>query len=248
MTEQAFPYQITEIAGPRLGLITLQSDETIEVDLRRLLPARAQMMVSRVPSGAEVSRESLAAMEHSLTYSAALFPADIEFDVIGYGCTSGTATIGQEKVAEKIRAGARARSVTDPLTGLLEACKVLGLGRIAILSPYVAQVSERLRDQLFQQGVETPLMGTFDIATEAVVARISEASIFEAAAGLMAQGEADALFLSCTNLRALDVIGPLEQNLGKPVLTSNQVLAWHMMRLAGLSADPAAPGQLMHSF
>jgi maleate isomerase len=248
MTERTFPFQTTEIAGPRLGLIALQSDETVEVDLRRLLPPRAEFMVSRVPSSTEVTRDTLAAMEHSLTYSAALFPAGVEFDVIGYGCTSGTATIGQERVAEKIRDGAQTRSVTDPLTALMEACAALGLGRIAILSPYVAQVSERLREQLAQRGIETPLVGTFDIATEAVVVRISAASIFEAAASLMSQGEADALFLSCTNLRALDVIGPLEQNLGKPVLSSNLVMAWHMMRLAGLSPDSGAPGQLMHSF
>ena len=54
----------------------------------------------------------------------------------------------------------------------------------------------------------------------------------------------DGLFLSCPNLRTLDVIEPLEEVLGKPVLGSNQVLAWHLLQAAGLSPEQHAPGRL----
>jgi maleate isomerase len=43
----------------------------------------------------------------------------------------------------------------------------------------------------------------------------------------------DGLFLSCTNLRTLDVIAPLEEKLKMPVLSSNLVLAWHLSQIAG---------------
>ena len=54
----------------------------------------------------------------------------------------------------------------------------------------------------------------------------------------------DAVFLSCTNLRTLNVIPEIEARIGKPVLSSNQVLAWHLLRLAGCHAVDDAPGVL----
>ena len=86
-------------------------------------------------------------------------------------------------------------------------------------------------------------MGSFDMAEEALVARITRASLEEAARTLVAGAEVDGLFLSCTNLDTLDVIAPLEAALGLPVLSSNQVLAWHMARLAGLNGG-WGPGRL----
>ena len=74
------------------------------------------------------------------------------------------------------------------------------------------------------------------------MARIDPASI--RAAALSVGAGADAVFLSCTNLRTLDIIEDLETDLGKPVLSSNQVLAWHMAKLAGISDGCSGPGRL----
>ncbi len=244
MTGAVFPFDLVEPDGPRLGLIALQSDETIERDMRRLLPQDIEFMVSRVPSDEEVSRHTLAAMEAHLSAAASLFPSGVKFDVIGYGCTSGTAQIGANAVAERIRSAAMTSAVTQPLSSLLAACRHLGLKRIALLSPYVAQVSERLREVLVSEGIDTPVFGSFDAAVEATVVRISQRSIREAASALMQGADVDGLFLSCTNLRTLDVIEPLETRLDMPVLSSNQVLAWHMMKLAGMEPPDTAPGRL----
>lgn len=212
--------------------------------MRRLLPGDAEFMVSRVPSDAEVSSDTLAAMEAHLSTAASLFPPGVQFDAIGYGCTSGTAQIGAATVAQRIREGAEAAAITEPLSSLVAACAHLGLKRLALLSPYVAQVSGRLQQALTREGIETLVFGSFDVATEATVVRISKASIEAAAEALMQDAEVDGLFLSCTNLRALDVISVLEERLGKPVLSSNQVLAWHMMRHAGIEPPSDAPGML----
>ncbi len=45
--------------------------------------------------------------------------------------------------------------------------------------------------------------------------------------------EAQAVFISCSNLRTLDIIEKLERDLGKPVITSNQASLWGMLRLIG---------------
>jgi len=239
-----FPY-VLRASGPTcLGLIVLQSDETVEEDFRRLVPRSIRLLVSRVPSGAEVTPETLGAMEGHLTEAAALFPEGAWFDAVGYACTSGTAQIGADRVAERVRAGARTRGVTNPVTALVEACRSEGLGRIAFLSPYMESVSDRIRTVLDEAGVETPVFGTFGVPEEAKVARIDAASIRDAARSLAATGGVDALFMSCTNLNTLGVIAPLEAELGLPVFSSNLVLAWHMLGVAG-AARVARPRDLL---
>ena len=229
----AFPYTRAADPRPKLGVIALQADRTLEDDMRRLLPREVSLLVSRVPSGLDVTPDTLAAMEGHLSTSAALFPEGHAFDAVGYGCTSGTAQIGAVQVAAKVRAGAQAHAVTEPVSALIAACAALTIQRIAILSPYVVSVSDCLRAVLQDAGIATPTLGSFDEAEEAAVSQIDAPSILAAAETLMRGAEVEALFLSCTNLRTLDVITPLEATLGCPVLSSNLVLAWDMLRLAG---------------
>ncbi|RVT84273.1 Asp/Glu racemase [Rhodobacteraceae bacterium CCMM004] len=238
---EVFAYTLAPPGPAPLGLIVLQADRVIERDMARLLP-RAALHVSRVTSGLEVGGDTLAAMARDLPAAAGLLPRGVGFGVVGYGCTSGTAVIGAARVAALIREGAPAAHVSDPLTALTAACRALRLRRLALLSPYVAEVSDTLRAALVREGIATPVFGTFAVAEEARVAAIDAASIRRAALSLAAQGGADALFLSCTNLDALDLIAPLEAEASLPVLSSNQVLAWHMAALAGVAA--AVPGRL----
>lgn len=229
---------------PQLGLIVLQSDETIEQDFRRLFAASVDLQFSRIRSGADVTPETLAAMEDELGTSASLLCPWTRFGAIAYGCTSGTAQIGRAQVARLVSEAATTAHVTDPVSALIAACGALGLRRIAFLSPYLAEVSDRICATLKDDGIETPIFGTFNVPSEARVARISPDSIMAAAETLLADGGADALFLSCTNLRTLDVIAPLEERLGLPVLSSNLVMAWHMARLAGVPLADDVPGKL----
>ncbi len=229
----------------RVGLVVLQADETLEQDLRRLIAPGLEYLVTRVPSGEEVTPDTLAAMEAHLTAATALLPRGARFAALAYACTSGAAQIGPARVAELLQRAAEAPAVTDPVTALIAACRHLGLRRLALLSPYTAVVSDRLRHVLDGAGIATPVFGSFEVAEEARVVRIDAPSIIAAAETLAARGGIDGLFLSCTNLRALPVIDLLEARLGLPVLSSNSVLAWHLSRLAGHAPAPGAPGRLL---
>lgn len=231
-----FPYDLDPDPRPTLGLIALQADETIEDDFRKLIPDEVRLRVSRVPSGQEVTLETLERMADHLRAASALFP-EAELSAVGYGCTSGSAAIGPMRVADLVRSGCATKAVTNPLTALSAKCDSLGIRRLAILSPYVERVSDRLRAELSVAGVETPIFGTFAEPSEAKVARIAASSVEAAALTLLDGAEVDALFLSCTNLRTLDVIEALRVQTGLPVLSSNLVLVWHMLRLVGIEAD-----------
>ena len=232
-----FDYTLEGPIGTRatLGLVVLQTDETIEHDMRRMFTqAGVSLYVTRVPSGADVTTDTLATMSQALPAATRLLPPELTYDVVGYGCTSGTAVIGPDMIASQVRAGCAATHVTEPLSALIAICAARGVSRLAFLSPYIESVSQTLRDALNTRGVETPVFGSFNEAVETKVAKISNASLYEAAMALGSSDEVEGVFLSCTNLRTLDVIPQIEGDLGKPVFSSNQALAWHMAHLAGL--------------
>ena len=245
MSARPLPHEIHP-RPPALGLVVLQADETIEADMRRLLPpvdeGGADLLVTRVPSGREVTRETLAAMEGEITAACRLFPAGRPLAAVGYGCTSGTAVIGAERVAALVRAGVEAAHVTEPVSALVARCRERGVRRLAFVSPYTEPVSRALRAVLEGHGLEIARFASFDVAEEARVARIDTASVIAAARSVVADGRdgaVDAVFLSCTNLRTLPAIAALD--LGVPVWSSNTVLAWHLGRLSGARLSDAAP-------
>jgi maleate isomerase len=225
----ALPYQIIPTTWKTVGLIVLQADETIEADMRRLLPDNVNVLVSRVPSGTSVSIKTLAAMTQTLSAAAELFPAGIKFDAVGYGCTSGSAEIGRPKIAELIRKGTTTAAVTEPVSALIATCRAQNITRLGMISPYIGEVSQKLRDVLAANGINVTAFASFDEPQEHNVVRIDPSSVHDAAANL--KGNFDAIFLSCTNLRTLDVLDKIRDNVGKPVMSSNQVLAWHLQKL-----------------
>lgn len=230
-----FPYRLTEDAHPAMGLIVLRVDETIEQEFRRAFaPEDARLHVTRVPSGDELTPDSIAEMEAELAAAAALLPPAASFDVVGYACTSGTAQIGAERVRALISEGTRTRHVTNPLTAALAAFDHFGLRRVGIVSPYIVPVADMVRLAFVARGIVVPNLLSFGEEIEARVARIDPRSIAGAARALANQCDMDAVFLSCTNLRTFDILPELEAELGLPVLSSNQSLAWHMTRLAGI--------------
>ena len=228
-----YRYTLAPNDAPPIGLIVLQTDETIERDMRRLL-GDAPLYVTRVPSAPVVTSETLQQMANEISGAAALLPQAAEFSAIGYGCTSGTAQIGPDQIDALVKAGVPTAAVTEPVSALIAACKHLGIKRLAFLSPYIAEVSFHLREVLDGEGVATPVFGSFSEGIEEKVVRIDGLSIINAALDLCKDADVDGLFLSCTNLRTLDVIAPLEVALDIPVLSSNLVLGWHLCQLGNV--------------
>lgn len=235
----------------RLGLIVLHVDETVEPECGRLLDIDGvAVYCSRIRSGEAATADSLSAMAERLPEAASLLPPAVDFSAIGYACTSGATLIGPERVhalvrhGRPIRGGSGDTAVTDPLSAVVAACRALDVRRPAFVSPYVPEVSAALRGALEQRGVEIAAFGSFEESEERRVARIDGASVLEAVTRVGATPDCDGVFVSCTNLRTLDIIPAAEARLGVPVLASNQVLAWHLLRSAGIDASPGVGGRL----
>ena len=229
----------------RIGLIVLQTDQTIEYEFARLMPEDGTALYhARIPNAMEVSPETLRQMQLDLPATAALLPPSFGFDVVGYACTSGATMIGEARVDQMIRDVHPQAKTSNPITACKAALSALGLHRIALVTPYPPEVTLEMQANLRAAGFDTVAVASFNQSDDFTVARISSKSIVNAVTTIGTRDEVDGVFVSCTSLRALEVIETAEAQINKPVIASNQVLAWHLMRLAGLSDRPAGAGRL----
>lgn len=120
----------------------------------------------------------------------------------------------------------------------------LGIKSVALLTPYIDNVNEEIVGYIRQQGISVPNAGTFNVAAENGVPYTSPRSIAEAAIRVD-DPSADAVFISCTGLRSHVVIDAIERLLDKPVIASNQALAWHCLDLASYDKPVNGYGRLM---
>jgi maleate isomerase len=241
------PFSVDAGIGSRasLGLLVLETDQTVEHEFRCLLPPSGVALYgARLHNDAVITPESLKSMHSEIAPAARLLPPSVELDAIGYACTSGALFIGESVVADQIGRIRAPSKVTDPVTAVRAALSALNVERIALLTPYQRDINVTLRARLQQRGVAIPVMGSFNEAQDDVVARIDQRSIYAAILALGRSRECDAVFVSCTSLRVAEIAADAERELGKPVTSSNHALAWHMLRLAGINDLMPESGRL----
>ncbi len=229
-----------------LGLIVLQNDETLECEAREITPLSGVALYhSRIPMCPQITPETLIQMETDLPQAAAMLPEAAPLDVIGYGCTSAATVIGSDAVRDAIRRGRPSVEVTDPLRALIAACQALNARKVGFVTPYVADVSAQMREQLCAAGHQVVGFGSFEESDDRAVARITPASIQRAIETVAQQANCDAVIVACTNLRVAHIIADCEDRIGVPVLSSNTALLWHMLTLAGHPPALSGFGRLL---
>jgi len=238
INKKNLPYSLDDGIGhrARIGIIALPDDQTIEHELRMIfdLPGVA-CFVNRLPCDATITPDTLAAMGGEITRAASLILPERSVDVMAYGCTSGSLFIGPETVQELIHVVHPRTICTTPVEAAAAALEALKACSIALITPYADEINHRLRDHLEQNRFEVPVMGSWNEPLDAKVGCISPESIRKAVLDLGKSDRVDTVFISCTNLRVLSIIEALENELGKPVISSNTALGWHCLRLSGIN-------------
>ena len=232
----------------RLGLLVLESDQTMEWEFRDLthLPG-VSVYHARLENAVTVTPDTLAAMEQQLPVAARLLPDYLGLNAIGYGCTSGSTIIGEERVAEIIASIHPGVPSTNPLTAAKAAFAALGVSKLGLLTPYTPDVTEAMQARFDDAGISVQVVGSYYEDSDAVVGKIDPASILEGAISVGSSDDVDGVFISCTSLRAASVIPKAEEVLNKPVTASNHALAWHLLRLAGITDTNPSAGRLFQA-
>jgi maleate cis-trans isomerase len=166
-------------------------------------------------------------------------------DAILWGCTSGSFVFGWDGARQQADEVGRLLGVPASSTSIafVNAARALGLRRIAVAATYPEDVAEHFVEFLTRGGLEVVAMSSNGIVTAAEVGTLGREAVLEIAARAD-HPDAEAVLLPDTALHTIAWLEDLEQSLGKPVLTANQVTAWEGLRLAGGSAPREGLGRL----
>jgi len=229
----------------RVGLIILATDHTTEVDFQRMVASeRIGVYATRIPYANPVTPENLRAMQPSLTAGAALILPDEPLDVVMYSCTSASVVIGDAEVEVAVKAAKPTAAVVTPTAAAVSGLRAFGAKRISVLTPYTIATSRPMSDYFLGLGFDIARFTCLGLCDDREMARISPVEIVAFAREATAP-DSDALFISCTAVRAAGVAAEIEAAIGKPVVTSNLATAWACLRLCGDDAARSELGRLM---
>ncbi len=154
-------------------------------------------------------------------------------DSVVWACTSGSFVYGWEGAHEQVRGLARTAGLPASSTSFafVHAAQELGVRRVAIGATYPDDVAALFAEFLRAGGLEVTGVRGARIITAAEVGTWGEKEVF-ALARSADTPDADAILLPDTALHTAAHLAALEEELGKPVLTANQVTVWEGLRLA----------------
>ena len=234
------------LSGGHIGLIALDGDQTIERDFINMKPEEVSFYTTRVPYAEENTLENLKTMGARLDCAASRIRPTETLDCIAYGCSSATVALGYDEVARQINQSRPDTRVVTPMTAAFKAFEKLGISQLCLLTPYRQNVSDLMANYVTDHGYRVLNSQSFLLPNSSDLQRLSLDSIVAGARETF-DANADALFIACTGLRALDVVEKLEDELQKPVLTSNQCMFWECLRHCGYSVSISGFGELMRN-
>jgi maleate isomerase len=216
----------------------------VEPELYRALPASVTLHVARLFL-THIAPDSIRAMVEDIeTQSHNLASADVDVIVLGATAPSFLNGLGYDREVIARIEGAAGKPATTTSTALIEALGDLGLTRVVLGSAYDEAVNALARGFLEASGIEVLEAYGLGLVDNLVVGRLDASSTSEVARKID-RPDAEAIVLACTNWRTIEVLDELEQELGKPVLSTTQVTLWAALRMVGGVDGVAGCGQLL---
>ncbi|MBV8118781.1 MAG: hypothetical protein JO081_02435 [Alphaproteobacteria bacterium] len=232
----------------RLGFLLPPGNPTVEPEVIAMAPSGVsvhfQRMVARGTPGAhagqsERNRMMLENIDASIEMLALVKP-----DVIALAHTATSYGLGRDGEAGLVahlqrQTGIR---VVTAFGSVVKALQRLGVSRLALGAPYSAETTLQGKAHLETCGFHVVsfdnLKGVANIYDETAerAYRLARSVDVE---------DAEAVFLSGTGMPTIAVLEALEQDIGKPVLSSNAAMMWHALRAAGVRTPVAGYGRLL---
>jgi maleate isomerase len=228
----------------KIGLIVPSSNTTMEPEFNRVASGCATIHSARIRLQ-RVTPYELEAMEKE-TSRAALELSDAAVDVICYGCTSGSLFRGlghDRQIASKIEEETGIPAVVTA-GAVIEALRALGAKRLSVATPYIREIEVLEKKFLEDNGFEITSITSLGLANNLDIGSQSP-EIAYTLAKKACTDTSDAVFISCTNLKTIDVIGKTEVELNKAVVSSNTATIWKALRVLDIKNRYADYGRLL---
>ena len=232
----------------RLGFLLPPGNPTIEPEMMAMAPEGVSLhfhrMTARGNPGAldgqaERNRSMVAHLDDSIEMLALVKP-----DIVVIAHTATSYDLGQDEEAALLARLAQASGtrVTTAFASVAAALERLGVKRVALGAPYSAETTLRGKAHLEAHGFEVVgfdnLKGVTNIYDETAERAYRLARSVD-------RPEAQAVFLSGTGMPTVAVLEMLEQDLQKPVISSNSAMMWLALRACGVNQPIAGYGRLL---
>ncbi|HEY3911912.1 MAG TPA: hypothetical protein VGM07_18790 [Stellaceae bacterium] len=232
----------------RLGFLLPPGNPTVEPEMMALAPAGVSLhfnrMIARgVPGAPDGQNERNRMMVDNIDATAEML-ALVEPDVIVLAHTAISYYLGRDREAEliaRLEKSSGTRVVTA-FGSVLRALERLEVRKLALGAPYSRETTLQGKAHLEAHGLEVVnfdnLKGVINIYEETAERAYGLARMVDRA-------EAEAVFLTGTGMPTLPVLEALEQDLGKPVISSASAMMWQALRLAGVRQPIPGYGRLL---
>jgi maleate isomerase len=235
--------------GVHVGVLVPYTNINLEADFAMFGPPGVSFHYARlggydidaIPDAQQMAGMGMAELDEPLRLIGGVRPR-----AILYGCTSATLTHGNafdSTLAQTIEVQTGAASVTAA-GSIVAALRRLNLDQVAFASPYVGEINTLAKEFLSEAGVRTVSAADVGVSLDNYgQGKLTPDQVFEL--GCRADSpQAQALVLSCTDMRSMEAIARLESTLNKPVITSNQAMLYAVCELLDITYTNKACGKL----
>ena len=208
----------------RIGLLIPSSNVVMEADFYRNLPSQVSVHTARMfMEDTTVAGESR--MLDEFVMPAARDVATARPHVIVFGCTSAGALRGNAYDSQLCQAitDQTGVAVISVISAVRRALAKEGLRRVAVITPYIEDLNDKIQKSLEDDGLLVTSIHGMGVSENFAISEVSPSEIVAFALEVVDPAEADGLFVSCTNFRAMAASPELRRSFPSLVMTSNQV-------------------------
>ncbi|MDR3536548.1 MAG: aspartate/glutamate racemase family protein [Acetobacteraceae bacterium] len=228
----------------RIGLLLPSSNTTQEEEFWRVLPAGVTLHVARLPLRTVEAASTERIVEDIETESRKLADADVEAIVLAATAPSSRRGIGYDRELIGRIERASGKPATTAATASIQALAALGATRIVIAAPWSEPVNVLAAAFLEASGIQVLAHRALGHVRNLEIGALPDQTAFDLGR-TVDRPDAEAVMLACGNWRTLGAVDRLEAAIGKPVVTTNQVSLWAVLRLAGMNDTLPGWGRLL---
>jgi maleate cis-trans isomerase len=228
----------------RIGLLVPSSNTTQEIEYNKIMPESMSLHVARLPLRTVDPSSTARIVEDIESESRKLADADVDAIVLAATAPSSRNGIGYDQELIRRIEAASGKRATTASTALIQALAALDVRRLVIAAPWTEDTNATTAAFIVASGVSVLAHRALGHVGNLDIGMLEEQTAFEQGIAVN-RPEADAVMLACGNWLTMGIVDSMEVAIGKPVVTTNQVSLWAVLRLAGYHAPVFGWGRLL---
>ncbi|AZC38696.1 Asp/Glu racemase [Pseudomonas chlororaphis] len=242
----------------RIGQIVPSSNTTMETEIPAMLTARYPLFPEERFSFhsarmrmKNVSHDELKKMDAD-SDRCALELSDARCDVMAYACLvaimcqgPGYHSVSQARLAKVVESNDAPTPVLSSAGALIDSIKVLGLNKVAIVTPYMKSLTRQVIDYIEAAGIEVTDAISLEISDNLAVGRLDPMNLVGHADRLNIASADGVVLSACVQMPSLPAIQIVQDRLDLPVLSASVSTVYQILKTLGLKAQVPDAGYLL---